>query len=255
MKMKKTILATAMAAIAIPATAHANEAYVGVSGGVQFSEKSKNKGEFTADVPATPDWGAIPSGTSLAWDTKLNTGYNFAIQFGYKFDSGLRTEVEAFYGRNGVDSHANLAAGGAIIDDVDVAVLTRGAPDPANPTVGEVIADGQGSLKTMGVMLNGFYDFNVGGGFEPYVGAGVGLNGVSVTFSPSGVPVADKTKTKLAWQLMAGGTIALSEGTDLFGQVTYRGMDRAKVPLTLLPADLGVKSNQTILSLGVRFKI
>ncbi len=253
--MKKFLLATAVTAIAIPATAHANEAYVGVSGGVQFSGDSKNTGEFTGDVPATPDWGAIPSGTSLAWETDFNTGYNLGFQFGYKFDNGFRSEVDVFYGRNNVDSHANLAAGGAIIDSVDVAVLTRGAPDPANPTVGEVIADGQGSMKTMGVMLNGFYDFNVGGGFEPYVGAGVGLNGVAVKFQPSGVPVADKTKTSFAWQVMAGGTFELSEGTDLYGQVAYRGMDRVKVPLTLLPADLGVKSNQTIASLGLRFKI
>jgi len=253
--MKKYVCAIALAGVTLPGTAHAGEAYLGVSGGAQFAENSNNQGEFTADVAATPDWGAIPSGTSLAWATDFETGYHMGLHLGYEFDSGFRTEIEVFYGRNDVDSHANLAAGGAVIDGVDVAVLTRGAPDAANPTVGAVIADGQGSLKTMGVFLNGFYDFEAGGGFSPYVGAGIGLNGVAVKYMPSGVPVADDTKSSFSWQLMAGGTFDLSDNAEIYGQLTYRGMERVDIPLTLLPADLGVKSNQTIASLGLRFKL
>ncbi|HSG34501.1 MAG TPA: outer membrane beta-barrel protein [Sphingomonadaceae bacterium] len=254
--MKKSILAALAASIALPGTAHAGETYIGLSGGVTFAGDSENQGEFTATVPSTPDWGAIPSGTSLAWNTEFETGYHLSGQLGYKFDSGLRAEIEAFYARSGVDTHNSLAAGGAIIDSVDVAVLTRGAPNAANPTVGEVIADGQGYMKTMGVFANLFYDFNTGESFQPYFGAGIGFQGTKVNFSPSGVPVAEDSDTGFAWQAMAGATFELSESVDLFTQFTYRGMfERADIPLTLLPATLGVKSDQALIAAGLRFEL
>lgn len=254
--MKKTFVAIALATIALPGTAYAGETYVGISGGAVFSGNSENKGQFDATVPATTDWGEIPAGTSLAWNTKFETGYNLSAQLGYKFDGGFRAEVEAFYSRSGIKSHDSLAAGGTVIDAVDVAVLTRGAPDPANPTVGEVIADGQGSLKTMGVFLNALYDFNSGGILQPYVGAGIGYQDTKVNFVPSSVPVAKDSGSSFAWQGIAGVTFEVSENADLFAQFTYRGMGkRVDIPLTLLPATLGVKSDQAVIGAGLRLKL
>ena len=244
-----------MAVATVPATAHAGEIYAGVSGGIALNEDSRNSGEFDAAVPATPDWGAIPAGTSLEWDTEFDSGFAISGVVGYAFDNGLRSEVELTYTRSGVKTHSGLAAGGAVIDGVDVAVLTRGAPSAANPTVGQVIADGQGDLTNMGVFANLFYDVPTGGPVSPYVGGGIGYVSTDVEYSPSGVGVADDKDGGLAWQAMAGLSVGLSESTDLFAQYTYRSrFDRAEVGLDLLPATLGVESNQSILSAGVRFR-
>ncbi len=254
--MKGQLAVAAAALLSIPATAHANDVYVGVSGGIAMPEDSANAGQFDADVPATADWGAIPSGTSLAWDTQLESGIAVSGHLGVKFDGGFRTELELAYAKGDVESHSNLAAGGAVIDSVDVAVLTRGAPDAGNPTVGQVIADGQGSVSTFGGFLNAYYDFNAGGSFQPYLGAGIGYQWVDVDFQPSGVPVADDSDSGFAWQAMAGASFAVSESFDLFAQYTYRdSFDRAEIPLDLLPATLGVESTQSIVTVGARFKL
>lgn len=254
--MKRMLIAAGAACLAFPGAAHASETYFGISGGVSLAAESANAGEFTANVPATPDWGAIPSGTSLAWNTEFDTGFALSGQFGLKFDNGLRTEVEVAYTRNGVKTHSGLAAGGAVIDAVDVAVLTRGAPNASNPTVGQVIADGQGDVSSLGGFINVFYDVPTGSSFEPYIGGGLGYRQVTVDFQPSGVPVADDSDAGFAWQLMAGGTFAVSNSVDLYAQYTYRrNFDRADVALDLLPATLGVETDQSVVAVGLRVKL
>ncbi len=255
--MKKSLMvAVGAAMVALPGTAYASETYIGLSGGIAMPSDSANEGQFDAAVPATADWGAIPAGTSLAWDTEFDNGWTISGQVGVKLDSGLRGELEVAYAKYDVASHSGLAAGGAAIDGVDVAVLTRGAPSASNPTVGQVIADGQGSVDTLGAFANVFYDFNAGGSFQPYVGAGIGYQRVNVEFMPSGVPVADDSDSGLAWQAMAGASFAVSETIDLFAQYTYRdSFDRAEIALDLLPATLGVESRQSIVTAGVRVKL
>lgn len=252
--MRKALLATSLVALAIPSTAHASEVYIGVSSGFNFVSDSSNEGAFDATVPATEDWPSIPSGTSLGWDTDFETGMMLSGHIGMKYDSGLRAELEVGYSKADVSSHSNLAAGGAIIDGVDVAVLTRGAPNVTNPTVGEVIADGQGELSTFGAFLNGYYDFNAGSGFVPFLGAGIGLQSVDVDFMPSGVPVAADSDDVFAWQLMAGASVELSNSVDVYGQLTYRqSFERANVALDLLPATLGVEADAAFAAIGIRF--
>lgn len=255
--MKNSLIAAlGTALLAVPGTAHASETYIGVSGGIAMPNDSANEGEFDAAVPATPDWGAIPAGTSLGWNTEFDNGWTIAGQVGVKLDSGLRGELEVTYTKYDVATHSGLAAGGAVIDGVDVAVLTRAAPSASNPTVGQVIADGQGSVDTLGVFANAYYDFNAGGSFQPYIGAGIGYQRVNVEFMPSGVPVADDSDSGLAWQAMAGASFAVSETIDLFAQYTYRdSFDRADIALDLLPATLGVESRQSLVTAGIRLKL
>lgn len=257
MTMKLGLIAAGTAAmILFPATAMAKEGpYVGVSGGVALPNDSNNSGAFTSTVPATPDFDAIPADTSLAWNTEFDTGYAINGQVGYAFDNGLRLELEGAFTRYDVDTHSGLTVGGTNIDAVDVAVLTRGAPDPANPTVGAVIADGQGRVTNFGLFANAFYDFNPEGTFKPYVGAGLGYQWADIEFRPSGVDVADDSDGGLAYQLMAGASFALSDSAEIFGQYTWRDRtDTAEVPLNLLPATLGVETGQSIVSAGVRFR-
>lgn len=249
------IAAGTAAAAAFPTAAMAEGVYVGIGAGVSLPGDSKNRGEFTGTVPATPDFGAIPTGTPLEWNTDFDTGFALSGQVGYKFDNGFRLEVEGAYSRYDVASHAGLTAGGANIDGVDVAVLTRGPANPANPTVGAVIADGQGRVSNFGLFANVFYDIDTGTAFKPYVGVGAGVNWVDVNYRPSGVQVGSGNEAGLAYQLMAGASVELSPRAELFGQYTYRAnAERADIDLSLLPATLGVQNHQSILSAGLRVK-
>ncbi|XUU59477.1 outer membrane protein [Erythrobacter sp. HA6-11] len=257
--MKKLLISGSILALALPVAAHAQDKesgpYIGVSGGLVLPGESDNSGEFDTTVPATDDWPEIPAGTELGWETEFDDGYAISGQIGYAFENGLRTELEGSFTKYDVDSHSELTVGGTDIDALDVAVLTRAAPDAANPTVGAVIADGQGSVKNFGLFGNVFYDIQTGSAFKPYVGAGLGYQWVDVEFAPSGVDVADDDDGAFSYQLMAGAGFAVTESVDLFAQYTYRDtFEDAEVPLNLLPATLGVESQQSILSAGVRFR-
>ncbi|EAQ29412.1 hypothetical protein NAP1_01530 [Erythrobacter sp. NAP1] len=246
----------ALAFAAVPAAAQSEAGpYVGVSGGVSLPSDSSNEGEFEAEVPATDDFGSIPNGTDLAWDTDFDTGYTISGQVGYAFENGFRLEAEAAYSEYDVSGHSELLVGGANIDGVDSAVLTRGDASGANPTVGEVLADGQGDVSNFGLFANVYYDIQTGSGFKPYVGAGLGYQWVDVDYRPSGVAVGEDDDSGFAYQLMAGAGYEVSPGVELFGQYTFRDMtEDAEIPLTLLPATLEVESQQSLLTAGVRVK-
>ena len=244
------------AAIAVPAAAQTTPGpYIGVSGGVALPGESENRGETTATIPATDDFGEIPAGTEVAWETDFDTGFAINGQVGYAFENGVRVELEGSYNKYNVGSHEELTVGGTNIDDVDVAILTRGEADDDNPTVGQVLADGQGDVKNFGIFANAFYDIETGSGFKPFVGAGVGYQWTDVDYQPSGVQVGDDDDGAFAYQLMAGASFAVTDTVDLFGQYTYRDtFSDPDIPLTLLPATLGVESQQSLVTAGVRVR-
>lgn len=253
--MRKFLMGAALVALTIPAAAQAGETYIGASGGISLPANSENRGQFTADVPATPDFGAIPSGTSLGWNTGFDTGWTISGQVGHAFENGFRVEAELAYSRYNVAGHNNLTVGGANIDSADVAVLTRGTPATTNPTVGAVIADGQGNVSNFGGYINLLYDIRTGGRFFPYVGGGIGYQRVDITYQPSGVPVGSGDDSSLAWQGIAGGSLVLSNHVDMFVQYTYRATFRRNtIALSLLPADLGVQSKQSLVTVGFRYR-
>lgn len=250
---RSLIPAAAIAIASVPSAALADGPYIGVSGGVALPEDSTNSGTFDATVPATDDFGAIPADTDLSWNTEFDTGFAISGQAGYAFDNGFRLEAEVAYSEYDVASHSGLTVGGANIDGVDVAVLTRGDADPANPTVGAVIADGQGRVSNLGVFGNVYYDIDTGSAFEPYIGGGIGYQWVDVEYVPSGVLVGSDEDGAFAYQLMAGANFEISDNVELFGQYTWRDTtEEAEVPLSLVPATLGVESSQSIISAGVR---
>lgn len=241
--------------LAFSGIAHAGEPYVGASAGLNLPSDSKNRGEFEGDVAATADFDAIASGTELDWTTELNNGLDLNLFAGYRFDNGIRLELQGFYNEASVDLHRDLAVGGTVIDGIDSAVLTRGAADPANPTVGAVLSTDDGQIKNYGLFANALYDFQISETFVPYVGAGVGFTRQDVEYQPSGVDVVDDAKTRFAYQAMAGVTYKLSPSFELFGQYTYRNMDRGDYDVNLLPATLGVKSEQSLFNVGFRIPL
>jgi opacity protein-like surface antigen len=229
------------------------QVYAGVSGGVSLPSDSKNQGRITGDIAATPDFSAIPSGTSLGWRSELDSGYAISGQLGYRFDNGLRLEGEVSYSDTGVRRHRDLSVGGTVIDGIDVAVLTRGAPSASNPTVGQVLSTDDGKITNLGAFGNVLYDFKTGSAIRPYLGAGLGIQRTKVDYNPSNVRVVDDSQTRLAYQLMAGASASLGRGVEIFGQYGWRAnFGRADTRVDLVPASLGVQSRQSLLTLGVR---
>lgn len=258
MTCKLSMVAACVAGLAtVPAAASAKEGpYIAVSGGLTLPNESANSGAFDRTVPATPDFAAIQADTSLAWQTEFDPGYALNGQVGYAFDNGVRIEIDAAFSRYDIDTHRGMTVGGTNIDAANVAVLTRGAALASNPTVGTVIANGQGRMSNFGVFGNVFYDIDTGSAFKPFVGAGIGYQWADIRFTPSGVDVANDSDGGFAYQLMAGASLALSDRAEVFGQYTWRDrIDTAEVPLNLLPATLGVETGQSIISAGVRVKL
>ncbi len=241
--------------LAFSGAAHAGEPYVGASAGLNLPSDSKNRGEFEGDVAATADFDAIPSGTDLDWTTELDNGLDLNLLAGYRFDNGFRVEVQGFYNKANVDLHRDLAVGGTVIDGLDSAILTRGVANAANPTVGAVLSTDDGQIKNYGLFANALYDFKISESLVPYVGAGVGFTRQDVEYAPSGIDVVDDKKTRFAYQGIAGVTYRLSPSFELFGQYTYRATDRGDYDVNLLPATLGVKSEQSLFNVGFRIPL
>ncbi len=250
LKISLTVAAVAM--LATSSLAIAGEPYVGGSAGVNIQGKSKNKGTFTTDVPATAAYPAIASGTALGWTTEFDKGLDLNLLGGYRFDNGLRVELQGVYNRAGVDRHRNLAVGGTVIDALDSAVLTRGTPAATNPTVGQVLSTDKGKIKSLGAFGNVLYDFKVSDNFMPYLGAGIGFLSTKVAYNPSTVAVVNDKKTVFAYQAIVGATYKISPSFELFGQYAYRDANRAKTNVSLLPATLDVKNKQSIFNIGFR---
>jgi opacity protein-like surface antigen len=255
MKKLPLLLATAAASMVFAHAAQA-QTYIGVSAGVTMPDDSKNKGKTTSAIPATtaaPIYPAIPTDTELGWKTEFDKGYNISGQIGHRFEGGFRVEGEFNYNRAGVKRHSGLTVGGTNIDTVDASVLTRGAT--AGATVGTVVDSGIGKQESYGVFANAYYDFNSGGSFQPYIGAGIGGQRVKFDYRPSNIDVGQGSDTNFAWQAMAGATYKISPSFEIYGQYNYRDSGSTKMELDLLPADLNAKSKQSIFSLGVRIPL
>jgi opacity protein-like surface antigen len=248
------LAATSLMALSAPALA--GEPYVGVSVGATLQQKSKDRGTFTATVPATAAFPAIASGTPVELETRFKTGFNVSGYAGYRLDNGFRVEAEVGYSENDVKRHNNLTVGGTNIDALDVAVLTRGVPAAANPTVGTVIGNGgTGRLRNWSIFGNAYYDFNREGSLQPYIGGGLGVQEAKVRYQPSDVAVASGKKAVFAYQLMAGATYKISPSFELFGQYNYRSSDRANIPLSIVPATFDVQNKASVVSLGMRIPL
>ena len=254
--MRKPILfVTVFSLGSLPVTAHAGEPYIGASAGISLPSDSKNRGSTNTDIPATADFPAISSGTSLDWTTELNNGLDLNLHAGYRMDNGIRVELQGFYNKSNVDRHLDLAVGGTVIDGSDSAILTRGAAAGTNPTVGALLSTDAGRIKNFGLMANAFYDFQISDSFTPYIGAGAGFTRQDVEYQPSAVDVVNDNKTRFTYQGIAGATFKLSPSFEIFGQYTYRRTNRGNYDVNLLPATLGVKGEQSLVNLGIRIPL
>jgi len=258
MNFRIAILALGVAcAAALPASAQ--EWYVGGSIGYALQADSSNTGSTGAfrtgnGAPALPFGTAIAAGTPYGWETEFDNGYAVSGEFGARYGNGLRSGIELTYTKADVVTHSGVNVAGTVIDGVDAAVLT-GSPTKLGATVGQVVATPDGDqIESTSVFANLYYDFNRDGVISPYVGAGLGYSDVSVQYSPSGVGIIDDSEGKVAYQLKAGATWAVSERIELYGEAAYRATDDVELDNQLFPGTLNIENQQTILSVGARYK-
>jgi OmpA-OmpF porin, OOP family len=185
-KMKFALLASVAMLAAAPAfAAEPAGPYLSLGGGLSIPEKSGI--DFSATTPVAPI-----NPVSASFDT----GYILSGAAGYRWDTGIRTELEVNYRRNS-------------LNDID-----------GLPSVGK-----QGIL---GVMGNLIYDFDIEStwGVTPYIGAGVGgswnkWRGVASPFAAS--PTFTDRDFAWQWQAIGGVSVPVSEQVVAFTEYRYMG--------------------------------
>lgn len=158
--------------------------YIGLQGAATFQREADN------------------SGSDLHITSKYNSGYNVAGVLGWNYGQNWRAEAEIGYRRNGLDK--------LVVDKATGTGLAGGQTYAAH-----------GHLGTTDVMGNLWYDFNMGDGWKPYVGGGIGWAHINANnVSTNGVPLVDDTSNVFAYQLGAGIGYALTPRTTV--SVDYR---------------------------------
>ena len=174
---------------------------------------------FVDDVDATQ------AGVTLT--TELDTGIFATGAFGRTFGN-FRAEGELAYNTN------------------DVSTLSV-------PGVGGVTASGD--ISTLGLMVNGYYDFETNSKWRPYIGGGIGGANVSInSLSSLGVLIADDDTTVFAYQVKVGVAYEFTQA--LAGTLGYRffateDADFVDLAGAAFSTD-GIEAH--IVELGVRFR-
>lgn len=128
------------------------------------------------------------SGPGTNVDQGYDTGHVGVLSLGHGFENGFRFEAEVGERRNSIDSSGNVASGGA--------------------------------TSVLSGMLNGYYDFNTGTSFIPYLGAGVGGGAVSIKSNPVGSTSISGRDTAPLAQAIAGVGVQMTE--NWMGTLEYR---------------------------------
>jgi len=220
-KMPVQVLATSfIAAVGLSGAALAQTAtqtgpYLSLGAGVNMPEHQRLYAPGSS--PAVTD--------SFSFDT----GFEGVGAFGYKWNSGLRTELEVDY------RHADV--------------------DTANGV------DAQGSQRTWGAMANVLYDFPVSWRVQPYIGGGIGI-GTDRWHNVSGGALAgfpaptftSQDTAQFQWQGIAGLNFALSPQTALFADYRYIDLDNRHFnadPIGSFRSGRDQKSSSVLL--GIRY--
>lgn len=121
-------------------------------------------------------------------DTEFDTGFVVGGTIGYELDPSIRVEGEFAFRSN----------------DVDQATF--------NTPFGSTTYDVEGEAEILSLMANAWYDFDLGSGFQPFVGGGLGM---------AKVEVDSEDDTVFAFQAGAGVSYPLSGGIEITGEYRF----------------------------------
>ena len=195
--MRPTLLLVAIAAIAFGAvttilTAPPAHAQWYVSGNVGAA--------ILQDADVTDTF----AGGSITGDVEFDSGYGVSGALGHAWGP-FRLEGEISYRKNDLDkvNVTSLTVAGVVFTALGSASLG-------------------GDISSLGFMANGFYDFDTGGPWVPFVGVGIGAARVNIDItSVAGIAtVYDQSDTILAYQAAAG--IGYKFTPKIMGTLSYR---------------------------------
>lgn len=254
-----TVLALAVSStLVLAAGASADNNYVFLSGGWSGLSDSDNEGAFnqnflTGTGTTIPLNTPLPQGTPVGWTTEFDGGYLVSLGFGRSFGENFRGELELSMQSNDVSGHNNVSAAGIALAAEDAGVLIAGSAN-IGATVGAVVADGRGDVQGTYFMVNGYYDLATDSSITPYIGAGIGMANVDVTFNPSGVGIISDDATAFAYQLMVGLTWRATDVADIYAGYKYRATADIETSVSLFPANLDIENRSNNIEVGFRYR-
>ncbi|GGY47141.1 outer membrane beta-barrel protein [Parvularcula lutaonensis] len=256
--MPKKILMIGAAGLAMAsasAVAQDSDYYVSVKAGFSQMGQSNNSGDMNQDFVLGLGAGTLTSDAAYRFETDFELGGFASVAVGKSTGYGpFRSELELSYTTNRTADHSNLQALGGNVSGVDAGILFN-TNTPLGITTGRLLEDAQGSVNTIGVMVNGYYDFTVANErVHPFVGVGIGAMNVDVRYKPSGADFADDSATVFGYQAMIGADYDLTDSTVLHAGFRYRGAQPVEIETNLLPSDLEVDVNQFIAEIGYAWK-
>ncbi|NNU15843.1 outer membrane beta-barrel protein [Parvularcula sp. ZS-1/3] len=256
--MTKTLMMMTAAGLAMAsAGAAAQDYYVAGKLGFLLSADSSNSGDVGENFVLGLDAGTLTSDANYVFDSEFEVGGFASIALGKATALGpFRSELELSYTRANVKDHDDFRALGGSLQAVDAGVLV-GATEPLGINIGRVIEDAQGSVSTIGFMVNGYYDFTVPSeDVHPFIGLGIGVVNTNVDYDPSGLGLVDDNSTGFGWQAMIGVDYDLSATTALHAGFRYRAAESVEVETggaLGLVSDLEIDVDQFIAEVGYRW--
>lgn len=195
----------------------------------------------------------IPAGSPVGWDTSFDSGTALNLAAGTSVQS-FRFELEYSQTDADVDRHTGVSAAGIDLTNIDAGVLLSDNVGDLGISVGDLVANGQGSIETQSLFLSVLYDFENSTKFTPFIGAGTGYSNIDVTYNPSDVEIIDADDDVFSYQVSGGVSYALTDNFKVVGSVRYRISDDAELGSSLLPADFDVENEILMFDIGVRYE-
>lgn len=177
----------------------------GFTVGVRGALSILNSGDMSRD--------AIPPYGPLEATVDYDQGYSLSLMLGYALGNGLRFEAEATYIKNGFR---------------EITVETPGVFAEQLET-GENNLEGDTSVKIL--MMNAYYDIDLGGDLVPYIGGGLGAAELASEMSSVGDLLVDAADCFVVYQVGAGLGYKISgdgNGPDITLSLDYRYLASTK---------------------------
>ncbi len=253
MEFKKALLATSAAlAMTAGSSAQAADNYFTVFGGASFND------DVRASVTGTRTDSAITAPFSLGYrhytyffgfDLTAETDMGFVLGAAYGWDwvPAWRTELELAYREHQVEgsargeSYYRVFAYGSVVKSfihltgsTKVPVKTATSGTKVGPVTKAVTVPVDGSTSFFSVMANVWYDFNIAGDWETFIGGGVGfaqanVNDFEVRSGTKSFDVADGTDLVVAYQFGLGAGYNLDNGIRLSAQYRFFGTEETEI--------------------------
>jgi outer membrane protein OmpA-like peptidoglycan-associated protein len=196
MKLRVALIAASILTVPFVARAQPVDGlYVGLGAGYNYLQDTNVKSVVSPTGPIS-----IPSGAKVTG----NGGFAGLVNVGYGFGNGFRVELEGNFRQDDMNFRPKTFNGVGI--------------------------NGGGNFQTYGGFVNALFDFDVGAGWVyPYVGVGVGYEGVNISHGKAyadgttdGVYLKNDTKGVGAAQGIVGASFPIDDAPGLSLTAEYR---------------------------------